>query len=126
MGERYLIDTNIIIDFSENKLPAKVKSFIAFAIDNEPHLSVINKIELLGFSSVTKNITEFVNAANVIPLSDEIIEKTITIRKTHRIKLPDAIIAATAVLQKLILLTSNDSDFKNIKGLKVVNPKTIQ
>ena len=58
MGEKYLIDTNIVIDFSENKLPANGKAFVAAAIDDYPHFSVINKIELLGFSKVSKDVVE--------------------------------------------------------------------
>jgi len=126
MGERYLIDTNIIIDFSENKMPVRAKALIASVIDDEPYISVVNKIELLGFSGVSKSIIEFVDTANVIGLEDDIIAKTIAIRKVHRIKLPDAIIAATSVVHKLVLMTSNDSDFRNIKGLKVLNPRDKQ
>jgi len=50
--------------------------------------------------------------------------KTAEIRKQHSIKLPDAIIAATAVIYGLILVTRNTKDFVNIDGLQVVNPWT--
>lgn len=81
MGEKYLIDTNVIIDFTENKLSAEAKNFIASVIDGEPYLSVINKMELLGFSEVKKSIVEFVASSNIIGLTDDIIDKTIAIRK---------------------------------------------
>ena len=42
----------------------------------------------------------------------------------HTIKLPDAIIAATALVYDLTLISRNVSDFKNIEGLKVLNPFT--
>ncbi len=122
MGEKYLIDTNIIIDFSENKLSAEAKAFVASVIDTEPFLSVINKIELLGFSDVSKTIVELVDTATVIGLTDAIIHRTIAIRKSKKIKLPDAIIAATALEHKLQVITRNIADFQNIKGLKIINP----
>jgi len=46
----------------------------------------------------------------------------ISIRKIHRIKLPDAIIAATALVNGLELVTRNINDFKNIDGLNLINP----
>ena len=55
-----------------------------------------------------------------------IIEKTIEIRKSYRIKLPDAIIAATAFVHNLTLLTRNISDYKNIEELSVINPHDCQ
>ena len=122
MGANYLIDTNIIIDFSENKLPSKAKSFIAPIIDDRPQLSIINKIELLGFSVVNDVIVELVETATIIGLTDSIVHKTIAIRKSHRVKLPDAIIAATAIEQGLILVTRNITDFQNINGLNMINP----
>ncbi|MFM9836651.1 MAG: PIN domain-containing protein [Cyclobacteriaceae bacterium] len=55
-------------------------------------------------------------------INDFIIEKTIELRKTHKTKLPDAIIAATAIVYDLTLISRNTSDFKNIEGLKVIDP----
>jgi predicted nucleic acid-binding protein len=52
--------------------------------------------------------------------------KTAEIRKAHKVKLPDAIIAATAVEFDLTLLTRNTNDFKNIEALKLANPFEIQ
>jgi predicted nucleic acid-binding protein len=64
----------------------------------------------------------FTGQSNVININDEIIEKTIKLRKSYKIKLPDAIIAATAISYGLTLVTRNTKDFKNIPGLKVINP----
>ena len=122
MGEKYLIDTNIIIDFSENKLLSEAKSFVMSIIDDSPYFSVINKIELLGFSTVSNDIIELVDTATILGLTDTIVHKTIAIRKSKRIKLPDAIIAATAIEHHLHLVTRNISDFQNIKGLKIITP----
>ncbi len=64
----------------------------------------------------------FINDALVIELEKEIKLKTAEIRKAHKIKLPDAIIAATALTHDLTLLARNVSDFKNIYGMKMINP----
>jgi predicted nucleic acid-binding protein len=122
MGEKYLIDTNVIIDFSENKITARHKLFISSVIDADPFLSVINKIELLSFPVIRNGISELLSTATVIGLTDEIIDKTFNLRKLYRIKLPDAIIAATALVHNLSLVTNDVSGFKGIKGLKVINP----
>jgi predicted nucleic acid-binding protein len=64
----------------------------------------------------------FINDALVIELERPIKLKTAEIRKFSRMKLPDAIIAATALVYGLTLVTRNVADFKNIDGLKLVNP----
>ena len=122
MGKKFLIDTNVIIDFSGNKFHRTAKLFVAKTIDNNPYFSVINKIELLSFSVVKKEIIELIESSTEVNLSEEIISKTISIRKTHNIKLPDAIIASTAIIYGLELITRNISDFKNIEGLMLINP----
>ena len=122
MGKRYLIDTNIIIDFSENRLPLNAKLFVAEIIDNEPNISIINKIELLGFLLVTSEIIEFIDSANVINLTEDIANQTIDLRKKRKIKLPDAIIAATALTYKLTLISRNSKDFDGIDCLDFLNP----
>lgn len=122
MEQKFLIDTNIVIDFSENKFPETTKSFVADIIDNSSFISVINKIELLGFSIVIDEIIEFVALATVIDLDDGIVDMTIELRKKHKIKLPDAIIAATAISHNLTILTRNTKDYKDITNCKFINP----
>ena len=56
-------------------------------------------------------------------MNGKIIDKVISIRQTHKIKLPDAIILATAVIYELKLITANENDFFNIEPeLKIHNP----
>ena len=65
---------------------------------------------------------EFVDTASVISLTDTIANKTIELRKNQKIKLPDAVIAATALTNDLVLISRNLSDFSKIAGLAVLNP----
>ena len=125
MGTGYLIDTNVVLDFMGDKLPNDARIAIAQIIDNEINLSVINKIELLGFSKIEQDLVDFVSCSNIIPMSDDIVEKTIEVRRTYKIKLPDAVIAATAIISNFTLVTSNIKDFKNISDLEVLNPVDI-
>lgn len=64
----------------------------------------------------------YIDESVVLYLTEEIVQECITIRKQHTIKLPDAIIAATALSYQMILITRNTAVFKNIQGLKVLNP----
>ncbi|WP_366078947.1 type II toxin-antitoxin system VapC family toxin [Thermococcus sp.] len=60
--------------------------------------------------------------AYVIPLTDEIADVAIELRRKVSIKLPDAVIAATALLHNLTLVTRNVKDFEKVKGLRIYNP----
>jgi len=126
MGESFLIDTNVVIDFSHGILPEKSKKMVAKVLNEEPIISAITQIELLGFSIVPPQIESFVRYTSIIGINDSIIEETIRIRKNCRIKLPDAIIAATALVHNLTLLTRNTTDFKNINNLNIINPYEIE
>lgn len=122
MGKGFLIDTNAVIDFTTRSLTPSGQRFMTEVLDNQPTVSVIVEIELLGFPSVEKAIIEFVARSAILPLNDTVVQQTILLRKKHRIKLPDAIIAATSIVHGLTLITRNKKDFMKIKGLEVVNP----
>ena len=62
------------------------------------------------------------DTSGIIDYLDEIVDRTINLRKQSKIKLPDAIVAATAMVYKYVLITRNISDFKNIEGLKLLDP----
>ena len=69
-----------------------------------------------------KQTTEFIQNSIVIGLEEAIILRMIALRKLLKIKLPDAVIAATAIVHDLTLITRNTDDFKNIPGFTVLNP----
>lgn len=126
MEQRYLIDTNVIIDNFGNKLPEKAKTLL-YSIDLR--VSAVTKIEVLGWINATKEqlqpLYDFMEIANILPINKAVIEKTITIRQTKKIALGDAIIAATALVYDLVVISRNTSDFKNIDGLKVIDPHSL-
>ena len=57
-----------------------------------------------------------------IAIDPDIKFAAIALRRTYRLKLPDAIIAATALHLEVPLITRNVKDFKNIPVLKLINP----
>jgi predicted nucleic acid-binding protein len=118
----FLIDTNIIIYLSQRKL--KVNDFAKK--ESNLYLSSITYIESLGYSFSSKEeekeISELCEIFERLFLTEKVEEQTIQIRKTKKIKLPDAIIAATAIVYDLTLVTCNTDDFKNISGLKILDP----
>lgn len=126
MEQGYLIDTNVIIDNFGNKLPEKAKSLL-YSIDLT--VSAVTKIEVLGWVNASqkqlKPLYEFMEIARILPINEAVIEKTITIRQTKKIALGDAIIAATALVYNLVVISRNTSDFKNIKGLQIIDPYKI-
>jgi predicted nucleic acid-binding protein len=122
MEQRYLIDTNVIIDNFGNKLPVQAKAFLS---DIDITISAVTKIKVLGWKDATesqlKPLYGFMELATILPISEDVIEKTINIRQTKKITLGDAIIAATALVYNLGLITRNTTDFKNIDGLNVLD-----
>lgn len=69
-----------------------------------------------------KMVEEFLTGAELFYVDDLVINKTISLRKKHKkLKLGDAIIAATAKVHNFTLLTRNIKDFQNIEGLLCLN-----
>ena len=129
MGTPSLLDSNIVIYLIKGGLDYEVEQKLRNATLTGLTLSVITKIEILGFAFPTDDVqskTErFISKSTILPLDDEIVEKTIEIRRTYKIKLPDALIAATAIVFDMTLLSRNDKDFTQIPELKYMNPFTV-
>jgi len=121
----YVIDSNVVIDYLSGQIPEDGMSFMNTVINDIPVISIMTQIEVLGFNNPTEIeslLNQFINASLVINLSGDIVKTTIEIRKNIKIKTPDAIIAATAIVLGYSLITRNTSDFKKISKLKVINP----
>lgn len=128
MGKKYLMDSNVIIDLSHNRFSSEITKSLSQIIDKSFDISVISYIELLGFDSdkdYLKNMQSMLALSEMHNLDKAIIETTIQLRKKYKIKLPDAIIAATAIAQQFTLITSDIKDFKKIKELNAIQPKAL-
>ena len=123
MNGNLVLDTNIIIYLSKKLLlPEQI-----FNEGNINSISVITKMELLGYPFKShleeQYLIDILNALVIVPLTDEIVNLTIEVRKKHKIKLPDAIIYATAKALNAKLVTNNITDFnKTNEKVELVNP----
>ncbi|MEO8146709.1 MAG: type II toxin-antitoxin system VapC family toxin [Bacteroidia bacterium] len=126
MGQRYFIDSNTIIYFTENNLPEKCAIELQKILNDESNISFISRIECLAFPKISPQqelkFKTFISNSNVYIVHEAIIEKTIELKRKTNMKLPDAIIAATSLVYNFTLITRNERDFIKISGLKIVNP----
>lgn len=127
MGIKFLWDTNIAIYYLQQQLPIHAEKVIDQTLETSAAaISVISEIELLCWRTPNENdlqiLHRFISDAFVYELDHAIKTKTAEIRRAHRIKLPDAIIAATAIIYNLTLLTRNTSDFASIDELSILDP----
>lgn len=116
-GNNLLLDTNIIV-YAMKGL-ARVKPFF----ENEPYISVVTEMEILGVKEITDieiTIRETaIQFCSIIPLTNKIKNKAIAIKRLIKIPLPDAIITATAIEEELTLVSA-DKGFKRIKDLPLI------
>jgi len=116
-GIDFLADTNFLI-FTSQGNPI-VEPFLDYNIG----ISFISEMELLGVFSISKvqksNIQNIINECFVIDMNAEIKKYAIQIKQKYKIKLPDAIIAATAIQYNIPFITA-DADFKVVKELNLI------
>ena len=119
-----LIDSNIAIYAAKNQSP----TLRQFVNDISPSVSVISYIEALGYHQLIELerefLEEFFQFAEILPLSDPIAQQAVSLRQQRRMGLGDAIIAATAMVHDLALVTHNIEDFRWITGLELLDPLT--
>lgn len=117
MGSPALVDTNILIDFLAG-VPAAARELHKH---KDLAISVISRIELLaGVPTDRRDIAEdFLRRFIQIELTPAIVEESVHVRRHDRLKLPDAILLATAHMEKRVLLTRNTSDFRPGRFVRV-------
>jgi predicted nucleic acid-binding protein len=113
----FLADTNFLINLHEGR------PFIEPFLNYNFGISFISEIELLGYKNISKTeetaLKELLKDSFIFSFNDEIKGQTIKLKQKHSIKLPDAIIASTAIVFQIPLITS-DKGFKNIKELDLI------
>lgn len=126
MGINYLYDTNIFIYYLAGDETVFEFFSEAFLNNNYVMTSPIVRIELLCFSDLSDEevevIEDLLSQFDSIPISRKIENSTIALKRKHKIKLPDAVIAATSLCQGAVLVTRNVRDFQGIAELKLENP----
>ncbi len=126
MGLKYLWDTNTVIYYLQKTLPLTGEELIDNILNSyQPAVSVITEMELLCYKSTTENdtilVNNFISNSVVYGLEQQIKLKAIEVRKNFHLKLPDSIIAASALVNNLTLISRNGSDFNKVPKLKVVD-----
>ena len=123
MKNRFLLDTNIIIYYF-NGIVKDEKIDLVFK--ESFNISIITKIEFLSWQKLKDDkvleskALDFISYATIYDLTDEIANRVIEIRQHHKVKTPDAIIGATALIHNFDIITNNIDDFKNL-NLEVVS-----
>jgi len=104
-----LFDTNILIDYL-NAVPEARKELALY----ERHaISIVTWMEvLIGTDERTEDATRrFLAGFDILPIDAGVAELAVSMRKARRLKLPDAIIHATASVHSMLLVTRNEKDF---------------
>jgi len=113
MGLKRVLDTNAILYFLGGRLAEPLP-------DGEYLVSVITRMELFSYPSLDSEaearIRSFLSEVEVVGLTEPVTDVAIRLRREHGLKLPDAIIAATALTTGGELLT-NDEKLARIPGL---------
>lgn len=117
-----LLDSNIIIYAAEPGYDV-VRDFIA---KHSLFISIISKVEVLGYHNLgleSKQKLEIIfQYFPVLPLSHAIIDKAILLRQKRKMSLGDALIAGTALIYDLKIVTSNVKDYQWIDDIEIINP----
>lgn len=123
-------DTNAIIFFLQDLLPQRSKDFLLQELKRStPYFSIISEIELLSWPKLSiperQTIADFLSHFERIELTEEVKQETIRIRKTIGLKVPDSIIAASALTHQTQLLSNNLKDFARVPNLELIDPLNI-
>ena len=117
-----LLDSNIII-YSAKREYTHLRRFIA---ENAYSVSAVSRIEVLGYHLLgdqqRQYLIEFFQAANILNISNSVINEAVKLRQIKRLGLGDAIVAGTALTQGLPLVTRNIRDFSWVQNLDLIDP----
>lgn len=117
-----LLDSNVVV----NSTKVEYDYLRRYLADQPYCISVITQIEVLGFHKLTAedkdDFGEFFSRTPILTISEEVVNEAIRLRQLQKMSLGDAIIAATAIVNQLELVTYNTKDFKWISSLTLINP----
>ena len=120
-GEKILLDTNIAL-----YLLGGDATLATILNQKEVFLSIISEMELLAYPTISdveiQSVKSFIADANILELTQSIKEIAISIKRQYKLKLPDAIIAASAIQANLPLISA-DTIFRRIPELHFLEYK---
>ncbi len=108
-GAKWLLDTNVVIGLLKKQPLAITLAEAQHLVLSQTAVSQITRMELLGFPGLAGEeeaaILEFLQNCRVLSVDEAVERQAIRLRRSNQYKLPDAIIAATAQVHQLTLLT---------------------
>jgi predicted nucleic acid-binding protein len=116
-----LFDTNILIDFL-NAVPEARDELARYS---EKAISIVTWMEVMigAQPDIEARTRAFLGSFTVVELQNVIAERAVELRREHRMKLPDAIIWASADVHSMLLVTRNTKDFPdNTPGIRIPYP----
>ena len=117
-----LLDSNIII-YAAQPEHAALRVVIA---EHSPAVSAVSQVEVLGYHRLRESDREafesFFAVAEVLPISQAVVQEAVKLRQLRKMTLGDALVAATAMVHGRELLTHNTRDFDWVPGLRVLDP----
>lgn len=121
-----LIDTDVFIDHLRN-YALGIEFFESLTGRNDVLFSAITEAELLAGKinndpEKREKLLHLLHYWNKIPADNPIVELAGDICRKYNLTIPDAIIAASAILNNAELITKNARDFQKISGLKSQTP----
>ena len=104
-----VLDTNILVDYLNGVDQARIE----IALYRSPAISVVSWIEVMvGTTPQTESTARaFLQSFDVLEIDAKVAERALELRRAHRIKLPDAILWATAQVHQCLLVSRNTRDF---------------
>lgn len=118
-----LLDSNILIYSGEAPFSVQLLSYVT---DNSNLVSAISIVETLGYQKITPAQVLYFESLfkilRIVPVDDAVIQRAMQLRQIKKMSLGDALIAATAQVHGVELVTRNTTDFEGISGLTVINP----
>jgi predicted nucleic acid-binding protein len=110
-----LVDTDIFIDHLRGSAELK-------AGRNRLHYSVVTRAELFAGNSATDVMTQLLAPFRELTVDRAVAERAGRVAREFQLRMPDALIAATALESRLALTTRNRKDFDKVRGLRIRTP----
>ncbi|TAD99129.1 MAG: PIN domain-containing protein [Bacteroidetes bacterium] len=129
MEKKYLLDSNIVIDYLYDQIPSYRIEEMENIFQNSFQMSIVSEIEILGWKKILtdrkisiEEVEEILGTAKIFEVNQKIKQKAIELKQIYQTPTVDAIIAATAIIYELTLVSKNMKDFIRIEELSFFSP----